>query len=178
MDLATHQNSLLRLLRSGFDLSSCTDDYLRRVALSRDLQEAKRNIFLWRIYVLERTAPLTFRLLEQRGQLAARVAHFIATRNISPFRETQAPAFLQASSESADSLERSVARFELALLKVKGGDPGRHIATWEFEPQAILHSLASATPLPDPLPVGPYHTVVSREFAGNLRIVSGYPTAH
>jgi hypothetical protein len=178
MDLATHQRSLLGLLRSNLDSSACTDHYIQRVAQSPDLQEAKRNIFLWRIYVLERTAPLTFRLLEQRGELAARVAHFIATRNISPFRETQGPAFLQASSESADSLERSVARFELALLKVKAGDQGRHIATWEFEPQGILHSLASATPLPDPLPAGPYHTVVSREFAGNLRIVGGYPTAH
>src|SRR5260370_42339371 len=104
MDLATHQRKLLGLFRSTYHPSAADDAYIHNVAQSKDLEEARRNIFLWRIYVLERTAALTFTLLKQRNLLGQVVGAFIARHNISPFRETQAPAFLEALSGHDDTL--------------------------------------------------------------------------
>src|SRR5258708_40331862 len=123
MDLATHQRKLLGLLRSTYQVSEEDDAYLQRVAASKDLHEARRNVYLWRIWVLERTCPLTFGLLARRGLLEHLVSEFIQQRNISPFRETQGPDFLQKMSRHADALLAAVAQFELALRKVREGDP-------------------------------------------------------
>jgi hypothetical protein len=118
MDLATHQRKLLSLFRSNYQAHPDDDSYIQRIARSKDLKEARGNIFLWRIWVLERTAPLTFALLKHRKLLNQAVTAFIKGHNISPFRETQAPEFLAMLSTHDDSLIASVAQFELALLNV------------------------------------------------------------
>lgn len=141
MDLATHQRKLLALFRSSYDVRPDDDAYIQRIARSNDLEEARGNIFLWRVWVLERTAPLTFTLLQRRNLLREAVCAFITGHNISPFRETQAPAFLRALSGHHDGLIASVAQFELALLKVKQGDPGFYVVRWDIEPHTILNSL-------------------------------------
>jgi hypothetical protein len=161
MDLATHQRTLLGLLRSTHQVSVDDDAYIRRVAQSRDLQEARRNIFLWRIYVLERTAALTFELLKRRQLLKDTLNDFIAWHNISPFREMQAPAFLEYVSGHRDCLIASVARFELALQKVREGDPTTYVIHWNVEPGAILNSLAKRMPIENEAP-GLYRVLVSR----------------
>jgi hypothetical protein len=170
MDLADHQRKLLGLIRSTYQVRADDDPYIRNVAQSKDLEEARRNIFLWRIYVLERTAALTFALLKQRNLLGEVVGAFITRHNISPFRETQAPAFLEALSSHADSLVASVAQFELALMKVRQGDPGTYTVAWDIEPHTILHNLARDMPLEDDVPQGAYQVRVSRELPFNFQI--------
>src|SRR5215469_1289389 len=113
MDLATHQRKLLGLFRSTYQVRGDDEDYIHRVAQSKDLEEGRRNILLWRVWVLERTAVLTFNLLKRRHLLEEAVSAFMRQCNISPFRETQTPAFLEAMSGHADSLVASVAQFEL-----------------------------------------------------------------
>jgi hypothetical protein len=171
MELAAHQRKLLGLLRSTYAGSTDDDAYIRRVAQSKDLAEAQRNIFLWRIYVLERTSALTFTLLKQRLLLEETLRAFIARHNISPFRETQAPAFLEALSGHPDSLIASVAQFELALLRVKQGDPCSYVVDWYVEPYAILNCLARDIPLKDRAPEGAYQTLVSRDLPHQFEIV-------
>src|SRR5438093_1790613 len=99
MDLADHQRKLLGLFRSTYQVRADDDSYIHRVAQSKDLEEARRNVFLWRVYVLERTCVLTFTLLKRRNLLKETLNAFITRQNISPFRETQAPAFLEALSD-------------------------------------------------------------------------------
>ncbi len=172
MDLATHQRKLLGLLRSTCEVRSDDDAYLRTVAQSKDLEEARRNIFLWRIYVLERTAALTFTLLKQRGLLQETLSAFITQHNISPFRETQAPAFLEALGRHHDTLVASVAQFELALLRVREGDPASYVVHWSVEPHAILNSLARGIPLEGEAPIGAYRIVISRDLPHQFQIMS------
>lgn len=64
MDLAAHQRKLLGLFRSTYRAGPGDDAYIRNVARSKDLREGRRNIFLWRVWVLKRTCPLTFNLLK------------------------------------------------------------------------------------------------------------------
>ena len=168
MDLATHERNLLNLIRHN-RLVDEDDPYLQRVARSAYLQEARRNVFLWRIYVLERTCPLTFALLRNRGLLADAVRGFIAQHNISPFRETQAPAFLASLAEHRDGLVALVARFERALLLVRQGDPDVHEFDWPVEPLSVLHRLARREPVGD-VAEGAYRIVVSGELPNGFQI--------
>jgi hypothetical protein len=176
MDLATHQRKLLGLFRSNYEVRPDDDAYLQRIARSKDLEEARGNIFLWRVWVLERTAPLTFSLIKRRHRLQETVCAFINGHNISPFRETQAPAFLRALSGHHDSLIASVAQFELALLRVKQGDPGVYVVRWEVEPHTILNSLARGLPLEDNVPKGAYEIHISRELPSQFQIVREHGT--
>ena len=172
MDLKCQQRKLLGLIRGVYQPPPEDDPYILRVAESKDLEEARRNIFLWRIFVLERTCYFTFTLLKRRNLLEKTLSAFIAQYNISPFRETQAPAFLEALSGHPDSLVVSVAQFELALMKVRRGDPNSYAIPWSFEPYAILNRLAKDAPLEDQPQEGSYQILVSRDLPFRFQVIS------
>jgi hypothetical protein len=161
MTLAAQQRKLLGLLRSRYDGHADPDPYIRAVAGSADLLEARRNILLWRVYVLERTCSLTFTLLKSRGDLGDAVAAFISQRNISPFRETQGGDFLDMFATHADHLVASVAQFERALMRVREGAPGPYVVVWNVDPYIVLHRLATKVPLDGHLVDGMWRTVIS-----------------
>jgi hypothetical protein len=170
MSLAIQQRKLLGLLRSTYDATADDDPYIRTVAGSADLLEARRNILLWRVYVLERMCPLTFELLKLRGLLETTIDAFVSQRNISPFRETQAPDFLEMLGSYTDDLVASVAQFELALTRVRDGVSEEYVIPWKVEPHSILNSLARKTPLEDGVPTGDYRIVVSRDLPSLFEI--------
>ena len=173
MDLASHQRILLGLIRSNYQVQEDDDAYFHRVARSPDLEEARNNIFLWRVYVLERTCVLTTALLRQKRLLEPALQRFIRTHNVSLFREYQPLAFLASLARHADPLVVSVSQFELALMKVREGDAGSYSVDWEVDPHAVLAWLARGETLravPEP---GRYVTRVSRELFGLFEIDGG-----
>lgn len=149
MDLASHQRILLGLMRSSYQPGTGDAPYYHRVAGSPDLQEARGNVLLWRVYVLERTCVLTVELLRQADLLEEALLDFIRQKNISPFREYQPLAFLDFLGGHDDPLVVSVSQFELALMKVREGDPCRYMVDWSYDPTPILQALAQREPLPD-----------------------------
>ncbi len=163
MDLATHQRALLGLIRSTHEVDAAADAYFHRVAASEDLKEARGNIFLWRVYVLERTCVLTVALLRQRRRLDAALQEFIRMRNISPFRELQPLAFLEFLADDADALVVSVSQFELGLTKVREGDSSSRVVHWRQEPRRILKALAENAPIDAESCDGTYLTRLSRD---------------
>jgi hypothetical protein len=173
MDLATCQRKLLALFRNTYILGEDDDAYIRTVAQSKELEEGRKNILLWRIFVLERTCPLTVNLLRRRDLLEEILEAFIRETNISPFRETQGPAFLERMSNHDDRLIAAVAQFELALMNVRLGDSARHVIHWDMEPHGILYSLAQNTPFASEIPQGPYDILVARDLPGQFKILSG-----
>jgi len=173
MDLAAHQRKLLGLFRSTYQVRADDEAYIHKVAESKDLEEGRRNIFLWRVWVLERTAVLTFNLLKRRHLVEEAVGAFMRQSNISPFRETQTPAFLEAMSGHPDSLVASVAQFELALMKVKQGDAGSYVVPWKHgEPLAILNSLAKDVPFECSAHEGACQILISRDLPSQFQVVS------
>ena len=178
MNLANHQRILLGLIRSNYQVQASDDDYFHKVSQSRDLEEARGNILLWRVYVLERACILTFTLLKQRNLLKQELDAFIRQHNISPFRETQPPDFLEALSSHDDHLIASVAQFELALWKVKQGDPGSYTINWFVEPHTILHNLAKNIPIDEEIvPKGDYRIHISRDLPLLFQIDRCYPAS-
>jgi hypothetical protein len=170
MNLAHHQRILLGLMRSSYQVGADDEDYFHRVSASRDLEEARGNVLLWRVYVLERTCVLTVALLRQRQCLLPMLQAFIRQENISPFREFQPRAFLVFASASEDHLIASVAQFELALGKVSEGDSDRFVVPWSVDPHTILKALAEGTSVNDVLPPEPHATIVDRALPGSFAI--------
>jgi len=167
--LAAQQRKLLGLLRSDLDGTADDDPYIQVVAASPDLREARRNILLWRVYVLQRMCPLTFTFLKSFGELGALVEAFVRDRNISPFRESQAPDFLDMLSTQPDLLG-AVARFELAILRVREGASGPFVFTWNVDPHAVLYALATQQPVGADIAAGEWQIVVSPQECGLVGI--------
>ena len=161
MDLATHQRVLLGLIRSTHEVGAADDAYFHEVAASEDLKEARGNIFLWRVYVLERTCVLTVALLRQCARFDAALQEFVRIRNVSPFRELQPLAFLEFLAEDADALVVSVSQFELALMKAREGDASSRVVQWSQDPRRILKALAENAPIDTELRDGAYVTRIS-----------------
>jgi hypothetical protein len=161
MDLASHQRILLGLIRSNYEVGRDDEDYFQLVARSPDLEEARGNIFLWRVYVLERTCVLTVALLRQRALLEPALQAFIQSRNVSPFREYQPLLFLESLAPHPDPLVVSVSQFELALMKVREGDAGSYSVPWQVDPRVVLHCLAQDSPVDGTLSAGRYITRLS-----------------
>ena len=163
MDLASHQRVLLGLIRSTHGVGPDDDAYFHRVADSPDLKEARGNIFLWRVYVLERTCVLTVALLRQQGRFDTALQQFMRLANISPFRELQPLAFLQSMADDADALVVSVSQFELALMKAREGDSSSRVVYWCHDPGPILKALAENEPVDRALRDGAYVTRISHD---------------
>ncbi len=173
MDLQTHQRKLLGLVRGSYEPTAREGPYIRHVAQSADLQEARRNILLWRIWVLQRTCPLTFSLLKHRQLLGDAVTAFMANSNISQFRETQTPAFLEFMSCYEDTLVASVAQFEMAMIRVREGDETPHVVQWSAEPLQLLNSVATDTPMECEPAAGEFEIIVSHDVPGGFAVVRG-----
>lgn len=141
-ELAQHQRILLGLIRANYAVGRADPPYFHQAAASPDLQEARGNIFLWRVYVLERTCVLTMALLRQRGSLEPALEAFIRSQNVSPFREYQPLAFLASLGGHPDRLVVSVSQFELALMRVREGDAHCYSVQWHTDPHHVLHCLA------------------------------------
>jgi hypothetical protein len=172
MNLATHQRGLLHLIRSNDGTAPLYDDpYLRTVAQSKDLQEAKNSVFLWRAFVLARTAPMTFNLLKRHDQLRREIDSYIANQNLSPYRETHAPIFLERLIRHPNPLVARVAQFELALHRVRLGDSNRYTTTWEMNPLPLLTCLANDTPIDEnAVEACNYEIVVARDLPGRFEV--------
>lgn len=171
-ELAVHQRTLLGLVRGTHRPGEEDDPYFHRVAASPDLQEARGNILLWRVYVLERSCVLTVALLRRLGRLDEAVRDYMARYNVSPFREFQPRGFLDSLAGDPDALLVSVSQFELAWMRVREGEPGHHEVPWPVAPEGVLKCLAEGSALLEHLRGGPHLVRVSGELPGGFEIVA------
>ena len=69
-----------------------------------------------------------------------------------------------------------MAQFELALRRVKQGDPDRYVVPWNHgDPLAILNALAKDIPFEDPAPGVACQIVISRDLASLFQVVKEGP---
>jgi hypothetical protein len=172
MDLASYQRALLGLVK-GYPPASDTDDaHLREIARSENLKVVHDIILLWQIYVLERSCPLTTALLKRRSLFVETVRAVGSRMSVTAYREKQTLIFLEEVSRHEDSLIRSVAQFEYALLCARQGDPQRRRIRWEVDPAAVLSALIGNLPLPETPLSRPCEIVVSPELPDYFQIVA------
>ena len=160
MELAHLQRALQGLIRGTYQATDDTPPYLRMVSASEHLAMVRDVVRWWRSFQAARFCVLTSTLLRRRGQFDASIDAFLRMHRISPFIEEFGAAFLVEMTTHPDGLVRSVAQFELALLKVKKGDREDHSVHWDQDPAAVLESLIKDGPLSSPA-IGVYRTVVT-----------------
>ncbi|HEY0143356.1 MAG TPA: hypothetical protein VGF48_20860 [Thermoanaerobaculia bacterium] len=112
-ELASLQRGLASLIRG--ERPGTEDCYLREVAGSPRLNIVRDVIASWRDLLLRRAAPLTTRVLDERGRLGDALAR-IACRPESPFVEDLAMSFLADYEADDDSLVAEIARFEREMI--------------------------------------------------------------
>lgn len=171
MDLARHQRKILRLIKSTYDGSDDDDPYIRSLAGSKNLELVREISTWWRMVGIQQSCTLTPRLLKELGTFEPTVQEFVRDWKISPFVEHLADAFLEAMGRHRDPLVASVARFELALIRVKKGDSSEYLIDWERDPRPVLASLLGNGSLDKDGEPARYRTVVSREIPELFRVV-------
>lgn len=171
MDLAAHQRKLLGLIKSTYQGADDDDPYIRAVADSEHLRLVREIADWWRIFNLEQYCVLTSRLLKRKGLFEETVHAFSGKSGLSPYIERLGAGFLEEMSRHHDSLVASVARFELALIRIKRGDVGRYVVNWRHAPHIILDSLIRGSPYSEKEAEGLYQTVVSIDLPGLFQIV-------
>ena len=118
-ELAALQRGLASLIRGE---GPPDDVYLRAVAESPRLRIVRDVIAAWRDLLLRRAAPLTTRVLDERGRLGDALAR-IACRPESPFVEDLAASFLADYEGDDDPLVAEVARFEREMIRRARSSP-------------------------------------------------------
>jgi hypothetical protein len=161
MTLAQLQRTLAALIKGTHQPSPADPPYIAMVAGSAHLEMVREVVSWWRAFDVTRFCVLTSTLLRQAGLFDEAFDAFVRKGRVSPFVETAGASFLEEMSTHPDSLVRSVARFELALVRIKAGDRGDHVIEWEYDPEIVLNAVLNGRSFDRQAIGGSYRTLVS-----------------
>jgi len=166
--LAEYQKTLLDLMK-GRAAAGFTDPHLAELAQSPGLGLLREIAVWWRGFAVETNCPWTAQLLKKLGDFDPKVERFYRGQNVSPYVEKAGEQFLQQMSSSPQPLVAAMARFELALMKVKQGSADKHCVEWDRDPEQVFQFLKSARDLPPTEPGLIYRTYIARDIPELVR---------
>ena len=142
MDIRTLQTKIRDFLKMPVP-SPAPDDppYIHQLARSEELTLAREIAHWWRAYQIEQFCPLTATWLQLQDQLDEKVTRFYENTNVSAFIEQASADFLDFLPADADSITRSIARFEKALIEVRRGEKKEYEIEWNMNPYMVLDAL-------------------------------------
>jgi hypothetical protein len=139
-NLATHQRAV-RALIHGAPVED-GDPYVQMVEGSENLDVVREIGVWWKSFGIERWCSFTSALLRQRGTFDATVGEFCAQPGLSSFFEVTGNRLLDHLATRGDPLLRSLAAFELALLRAAKGELTEDaVITWEHDPDDVLRRI-------------------------------------
>lgn len=165
--LADYQRNLRDLIK-GRSGPPSGDRHLLDVAQSPGLTAIREIAVWWRTLAVESYCPWSTRLLRHLGLFQGCVEKFYCGQNVSPYVEQAGEQFLLELSGHANPIVSALARFELALLKVRKGDAQEYTVDWDRNPDAVFGSLAAGGDLPAP-EEDRYRTYISHSIPGLVR---------
>jgi hypothetical protein len=118
------------------------------------------------VAALESICPWTMRLLKRLGRFECSVEQFCLGQNVSPCAEKAGEQFLFAMSASREPLVLAMARFELALMRVRQGGADEYLVIWDRNPELLFQSLRSGSDLPPVEASVHYRTCIARDIPG------------
>ena len=145
--LADYQREVRDLIK-GRNVHAPEDPHLAAVAGSPGLAAIRKIAVWWRSFGVENYCVFTSQVLKRAGIFDSSVEEFYRSQNVSPYIEKAGELFLVLLSAHPDPLVAEMAQLELALLKVRRGDPGEFQLDWDRNPDAVFHALATKTDLP------------------------------
>jgi hypothetical protein len=161
MTLAHLQRTLACLIKGTHEPCPADPPYIAMIAQSPHLEIVREVVSWWRAFDVARFCTLTSTLLRHEGLFDEALDAFVRKGPVSPFVETAGTRFLEDMSTHPDSLVRSVARFELAVLRIKSGDRGDHVVDWEYDPGTVLDAIVNGGELDREAIRGSHRTIVS-----------------
>lgn len=164
MKLRLLQTSLSALIKSRPLPQGVTNDYLREVQASNHLLLIQKIAFWWRKVQVEPYCRLSTTLLKTTGQFDVLLTGFISEKDFSSFRDEVGRQFLSYVIQKESSmLTRSVAEFELAIIRLKSGEEVQACMYWEYEPYEVIHQLLKDSLKMETLTKGLYEVSVSSD---------------
>lgn len=163
--LAEYQKTMLDLIK-GRTTSAAGHPHLSDVAHSPGLGLLREIAVWWRGFAVETNCPWTAQLLKKLGRFESSVESFYRTENVSPYVEKAGEQFLFTMSASREPLVLAMARFELALLRVRQGSPDEYLVEWDRNPEQVFQSLRSSGALPPAEADVRYRTFIARDIPG------------
>lgn len=161
LSLGAHQQALRALIQG--DRLDVRDPYVAMVADSDNLVVVREIGVWWKSFGIERWCTFTSALLRQRGTFDATVEEFCAQPGLSSFFEMTGNRFLEHLAATADPLLRSLAAFELSLLRAAKSELGADVEiAWEYQPDEVLRRLLDGEPADD-AQRGAFSTTVSEQ---------------
>jgi hypothetical protein len=166
--LALLQRQLLQLVKCE-SAESFDDPYLNKVASCEGLEAIREISRSWNAFSLERLCPLTYRLLQQRGELETALIELEAAPLQSAFVEDLGLVFLDQQVRAGAPVVADVARFETAVLAVYLGLSTSEMVEWRHHPDVVIGDLVTGRIVGD-VPLGTYRTVVSLDLPSLYRL--------
>jgi hypothetical protein len=167
--LAEYQKTLLDLMKGRTTAAPFTDPHLAELAQSPGLGLLREIAVWWRGFAVETNCPWTAQLLKKLGEFDSSVEAFYRGQNVSAYVEKAGEQFLLQMSSNPVPLVAAMARFELALMKVKQGDAETHCVEWDRNPEQVFQFLKSVRDLPPIEPGMIYHTYIARDIPEMVR---------
>jgi hypothetical protein len=132
--------------------------------------EPLREMAAWcRGFALESASPWTVRLLKRLGRFQASVEAFYSRGSVAAYSEKAGEQFLFRMSADREPLVASMARLELALMRMIEGSEDEYLVEWDRDPEPVFQALRSGSELPGAEAGARYRTLVSRDIPGLVR---------
>jgi len=170
MDLATLQKKMLGLIK--YQTPAATDDhaYVRQMAESDWLDITRETADYWISMRLQLYCGLTVSLMGKLGRFKEAQREFIRTRTLSPYIHRLGVSFLEFAAGHEHPFIAAMARFELALIRAKKGEPGEFVIPWPVNPYQVLQAALGKGELPA-IENGPgWRTIVSKDEPKHFRV--------
>lgn len=164
------QKNIKALIKEDKILETANSHYFHFLRNSASLNLIREIAVWWRAFQLEKYCPLTAGILKSADKYEQVVEKFYSKNNVSSFIEEAGNSFLQFVSENSDRKEIfSMASFELALFKVKNGDPNTYYINWEIDPYLLMHNILSGEKIPE-RNGEIYFTKISKDIKGYFEV--------
>lgn len=163
--LADYQRSIRDLLKKR-TTGAALDPHLSEVAQSRELGLLREIAVWWREMAVNDNCSWTAGLLRKYGVLHQVVESFYCSENVSSYVDRAGEQFLELLSAHTDPLIASLARFELAVMKVRKGGPEEYIIIFDRNPDSVFVCLKNGGEVPPADPEWHYHARVSHRIPG------------
>jgi hypothetical protein len=162
-NLEKHQRGVLALIKER-PPDFPPDDWLRRIAGSRELEMLREIALWWRGFQVSSQCRFTSRLLKQLRIFETEIAAFYGSRATAPFIDQLAREFLGNLVDHPDPLVRSLAATELAMFELRRPEPVSKEIVWDRNPEQVFAALDRWEPVPDEDASYLYLLKLDREF--------------
>ena len=165
--LETYQRGLLDLVKNRCTIE--TDPYLVEVANSRGIEVVREIALWWRAFQIGSQCPLVSLVLKRQACFDRTIADYFENNRTSPFVEELTADFLKFLGARSDPFLSSVAAFERALLRVRGGSEEAYEVEFDRNPDSAFEALKRGGTFPPAESEFRYRMIVARHLPHMFR---------